>query len=119
MTQNNVYTKQEAQQIANTIWRQLGSQRFSLMTGCQPIVYGEKDGKVYLLMSVGRNCHAINRFEVAYNEGKDLYEVRFIRKRGLEAKVVAQYEDVYCDQLTELFETHTGMTTIMPRFVCA
>ena len=115
----NNYSKEQALQIANTIWQQLGSQRFQLMTGCQPLVYGEKDGKVYLLMSVGRNCHSINRFEVAYNGGLDLYEVRFIRKRGLEAKVVAEHKEVYADMLHTLFEQHTGMTTTMPRFVCA
>lgn len=104
--------------IANEIWRQLGAQRFSLVTGCKPITYGEKDGKVYLLMSVGRNCHAVNRFEVSYNEGQDLYEVQFIRKRGIEAHVVASYKEVYCDMLHTLFEQHTGMVTTLPKIAC-
>lgn len=113
----SIYSQDEKYRIANTIWQQLGAQRFSLVTGCKPIVYGENDGKVYLLMSVGKNSRAINRFEVSYNEGEDLYEVRFIRKRGVEAHVVAKYEQVYCDMLHTLFEQHTGLTTTMPKIV--
>ena len=97
--------------IANTIWQQLGAQRFQLVTGCSPLEVGEDDGKVYLLMSVGRNSHKINRFEIAYDECMDLYEVSFIRKRGIEAHVVAKYNQVYCDMLHTLFEQHTGLTT--------
>ncbi len=111
-----IYNQKEQYSIANTIWQQLGAQRFSLMTGCNPITYGEKDGKVYLLMCVGRNCHAINRFEVAYNEGMDLYEMRFMRKRGDSVKVVADYKEVYADMMHTLFEQQTGMTTKFPRF---
>ena len=106
-----IYTQKEAYQIADTIWQQLGGQRFSLLTGTNPICYGEKNGKVYLLMSVGRNSKSVNRFEVAYNEHLDLYEVRFIRKRGDQAHVVANYNEVYCDMLHTLFEQHTGMVT--------
>ena len=107
----NTYTKEQRYEIANTIWLQLGSQKFSLLTGTKPVCYGEQDGKVFLLMSVGRNAHAVNRFEVAYNEAMDLYEVRFIRTRGNEAHVVASYKDVYVDMLHTLFEQHTGMVT--------
>lgn len=105
----NVYTSKERLSIANTIWRQLGSQGFSLVTGCKPIVYGEDDGKVYLLMSVGSNRHAINRFEVSYNEGMDLYEVKFMRRRGEATSVVADYKEVYFDMLHTIFEQETGL----------
>ncbi len=112
-----IYTKEQTYSLADTIWQQLGSQRFSLVTGCRPLCYGEKGGKVYLLMSVGRNCHSINRFEVSYNEGSDLYEVRFMRSRNGVTKVVAYYSDVYADMLHTLFEQHTGMVTAMPRVI--
>lgn len=113
----NIYSSKEKLSIANTIWQQLGSQRFQLVTGCNPIVYGENNGQVYLLMSVGRNCHSINRFEVSYNEGQDLYEVRFLRKRGENTSVVAEYKEVYSDMLHTLFEQHTGMVTSMPKVI--
>ena len=104
-----MYTQTEAYSVANTIWQQLGGQRFSFMTGVKPVCYGEKDNKVYLLMSVGRNKNNINLFEVAYNEGKDTYEVRFIRKRGIEAHTIARFDDVYCDMLTTIFTQYTGL----------
>lgn len=110
-----IYNDKERYSIANEIWQQLGAQRFSLVTGCNPITYGEKDGKVYLLMSVGKNCHAINRFEVAYNEGVDLYEVRFMRSRRGQMHIVANYTEVYADMMRTLFEQETGMVTTLPR----
>ena len=114
----NIYTQNEAYAIADTIWQQLGGQRFQVITGTKPVCYGEKNGKVYLLMTVGRNAKGINRFEVAYNEGQDLYEVRFIRKRGDEASVIASFNEVYCDMLTTLFESYTGLTTRFPKIAC-
>lgn len=104
------YTREQSYDIANTIWLQLGSNRFSLMTGCKPVCYGEKDGKVYLLMSVGKNSRSVNRFEVAYNEREDLYEVRFMRERSGVTSVTAKYDGVYCDMLHTLFEQHTGIS---------
>lgn len=109
-----MYTQKESYNIANTIWQQLGAQRFSLVTGCKPIAYGEANGMVYLLMSVGKNCHAINRFEVSYNEGLDLYEVRFMRERKGQTNVAAQYKEVYADMMHTLFTQQTGMVTTLP-----
>ena len=103
------YTIEERYQIANTIWLQLGSQRFSLVTGCKPVCYGEKDGKVFLLLSVGKNERGINLFEVACNEGVDLYEVSFMRKHGEETSVVAHQTGIYNDMLHTVFEQYSGM----------
>lgn len=105
----NNYTSDERYRIANTIWLQLGSHRFSLATGTKPECYGEKDGKVFLLMSVAGNDKGISLFEVSYNEGKDLYEVSFMRKKDGQASVVANYSEVYFDMLSTLFEQHTGI----------
>lgn len=106
----NYYTSGQRYEIANTIWLQLGSQRFSMMTGTRPVCYGEKDGKVFLLMSVGKNAKGINLFEVSYNECDDLYEVSFMRKYGDVTNIVANYSGVYCDMLHTLFEQHTGIS---------
>ena len=111
----NYYSKNEAYNIANTIWQQLGGQRFSVMTGVKPVCYGERDGKVYLMMHVGRNKNNINFFEVLYNAAKDLYEICFIRKRGVEAHTIAKYDDVYCDMLETIFTQYTGLVTSFKR----
>ena len=109
MVTNN-YSSEQALEIANTIWIQLGSQRFSFVTGCKVVCYGEKDGKVFLLMSVGANTKGITLFEVAYNECEDLYEVSFMRKQNGTTQCVANYSGVYCDMLHTLFEQHTGLS---------
>ena len=104
------YTNEQRYEIANVIWQRLGSQKFSLLTGCKHMCYGEKDGNVFLLMSVGKNIHSINLFEVLYDEGKDLYDVRFMRKVGNSVLCVADYSDVSCDMLHTLFEQYTGIS---------
>lgn len=83
--------------------------------GAKMPIYFERDDKVVLRMAIGKNCHNINRFEIAYNKCEDLYELRFIRSRKNEDKIVNEYKSVYSDMLVDLFEKETGMTTIMPR----
>jgi hypothetical protein len=42
----------------------------------------------------------------------DVYRVQFFRiGRGLRLTVVADLEDVYCDQLRDVFERTTGLVT--------
>lgn len=110
----NTYSSEERKNIANEMLSQLGGRRFMMMVGARMPVYFEKDNKVVLRMAIGKNCHNINRFEIAYNEGQDLYELRFIRQRKNVDKVVKEYNGVYCDMLASLFEQETGMATAMP-----
>ena len=102
------YTDDERYLLADRIWQRLGSQRFSLMTGCKIVSYGEKDGKVFLLMSVGKNGMGIGLFEVAYDEGRELYDVSFMRRNGTVMSVIANYSGVCLDILHTLFARHTG-----------
>lgn len=52
---------------------------------------------------------------VCIYEYKHLYELRFIRSRKNEDKIVKEYKSVYSDMLADLFEKETGMATMMPR----
>lgn len=106
------YDSQQTYAIADTIWQQLGAQRFALTTGSKPITYGEDNGKVFLLMSVGRNTNAINRLEVAYDDGLDTYDMKFIRKRGIESHVVAAYKGIYGGNMMTIFKNITGMQKV-------
>ena len=101
MTDNELFL------IANGIWQQLGAQRFELTTGCRPITYGEDGSRVYLLMSVGENSRAIKGFEVS-SDG-DSYEVRFLRERDGQTKVVSVHKEVCPDMIHTLFTQHTGI----------
>ena len=103
-----VYTSKDS--IANFIWQQLGAQRFSLATGCNPIAHGKDNGKVYLLMSVGENVRSICRIEVSYDEDSERYGMRFMRRRNGVTSVIANFNDVESGMLHVLFEQETGMT---------
>ena len=94
-------------EVANTIYRQLGGNRFRVMTGAKNMVSHE----FALSMKIGRNKTNANFMVVELN-GLDLYDVTFAKltKMG-EMKSVKTYDNVYNDMLVEIFESHTGMYT--------
>lgn len=106
--------------IANTILQQLGGGGFLAMTGAKNLV---ADGYT-LRMTLPKNHSKANRLEITLN-GLDLYDMRFYRYtaprwvtrngecRTYPEKVteVKTYNDVYCDQLQELFTEVTWMYT--------
>ena len=95
--------------IANEIYRQLGGNRFRVMTGAKMMVSTENG----IRMRIGRNKTNANFMEVSLN-GLDLYDVTFAKltKMG-EMKSVKEYENVYNDMLVSIFESHTGMYTTL------
>ena len=110
--------------IATTILEQLGGRRFMIMTGIKDFFTTNGND---LCMKLSRNQSKANQLRIEYNYGTDLYTMRFIRytaprlnlKTGefVREKIteVRTFEDVYCDQLEELFREVTGLETIMPR----
>ena len=95
--------------IANEIYRQLGGNRFRVMTGAKMMVSTENG----IRMRIGRNKTNANFMEVSLNS-LDLYDVTFAKltKMG-EMKSVKEYENVYNDMLVSIFESHTGMYTTL------
>ena len=109
-------------EIATTILRQLGGHRFIAMTGAKDFLAIDNG----LMFKVGRNASKANRVEITLN-GLDLYDIRFFRLTGGNFKVnhnkktcewvpvketeVKQYNDMYCDQLQEIFTEVTGLYT--------
>ena len=96
-------------EVANTIYRQLGGNRFRVMTGAKNMVSHE----FALSMKIGRNKTNANFMVVELN-GLDLYDVTFAKltKMG-EMKSVKTYDNVYNDMLVSIFESHTGMYTTL------
>ena len=96
-------------EVANTIYRQLGGNRFRVMTGAKMMVSTENG----IRMRIGRNKTNANFMEVSLN-GLDLYDVTFAKltKMG-EKKSVKTYDNVYNDMLVSIFESHTGMYTTL------
>ena len=96
-------------EVANTIYRQLGGNRFRVMTGAKMMVSTENG----IRMRIGRNKTNANFMEVSLNS-LDLYDVTFAKltKMG-EMKSVKTYDNVYNDMLVRIFESHTGMYTTL------
>lgn len=104
--------------IASSIMQQLGGSKFKAMTGCKD-VYAIDNGLQFKLPSRFAK-KSINCVQIKLN-GNDLYDVSFIAitnrkdpKFGVRmpfAKDVSKFEDIYCDQLQEIFTRETGLDT--------
>ena len=99
--------------VAQTILQQIGGRRFAVMTGSRNF----SDLGNGLLMSLAKNMTSANRLEIIYDEGADLYNMRFYRKtfskKTFESKTkdIAKYEGVYFDMLEYIFTEVTGLYT--------
>ena len=94
--------------VAKTILKQLGGNKFAVMTGAKNFV----DCGDALSMRIGRNKTSSNYYLKITLNMMDLYDVRFSRvsPKGGE-RSVTEYNNIFNDQLVEVFEKHTGMYT--------
>ena len=91
-------------QIAQTIQQQLGSKAL-YMLGAKDLMAIENG----LQFSI-RGSQAYNKIQIILN-GKDLYDVRFLKIRGANISKDDWFHDIYFDQLHELIEQQTGLYT--------
>ncbi len=90
-----------------------GGKRFTAMTGSRDFI----DMGNGLRMSLARNKTSANRLDIIYDEGADLYNMRFYRrtfsKKTFECKTkdIAVHEGIYFDMLEEMFTMVTGLYT--------
>lgn len=100
-------------QVAKIILQQIGGSRFLAMTGSRNLI-NLGNG---LRMSLSRNKTSANRLEIIYDEGADLYNLRFYRQSvskktfKVKTKDIKTYEGVYCDMLEDIFTDVTGLYT--------
>ena len=95
--------------VAKTILKQLGGNKFAVMTGAKNFV----DCGDALAMRIGRNKTSSNYLKITLNM-MDLYDMKFCQvTKNFEEKSVTEYNNVFNDQLTEIFESHTGMYTTL------
>lgn len=92
--------------VAETILDQLGGKRFLLMTGSSPLSKSENSVTVI----IGKNKTSANRVKITLN-GKDLYDVVFMQYRNLDNKVLKTFNDVYAEDLQDIFTDYTGLYT--------
>lgn len=99
----NIYSKDESMDIARTILQQMGGRaRLEAFTGAYNFAVG--DGSVMFRIK----NRGVNFVKVKLN-GKDLYDVTFGRVSGTNFKIVEQLDDVYAEDLIDIFEKSTGM----------
>jgi len=91
---------------AAELLKQLGGNKFIMMTGAKNFVVGPKGAG----FKIGRNSKGINYVRIDL-DGRDLYNMEFIQLRGVNMKVKSKETGVYFDQLQKLFTKNTGMYT--------
>ena len=104
--------------VARTIYSQLGGNRFTTFTGSKIVKFTDYS----LTITLTKNKTNANRMTITLN-GKDLYDIDLfryekphLRKSDFayvpeKVKVIAHHEDIFCDQLEELFTEWIGLVT--------
>lgn len=91
-------------EIANIIYQQLGSKRFTAMVGAKNFVVISKG--IQFQMPWPR----INMVRITLTPA-DEYAIQYIKYRGTTTKIVAQENGVQVAELRESFERNTGLRT--------
>jgi len=92
--------------IAQTIFAQLGANRFMMMTGSKNFV-GTDAG---LRFQVGRNHKGITHIQITL-KSDDTYTMDFLKIRGARITTADTKTEIYCDMLREIFTDATGLYT--------
>ena len=93
--------------VAETILKTLGGNKFRMMTGAKNLAGDENS----LSMRIGRNSSNSNYLKITFNS-MVTYDMEFAKLTRMgEKKSVTEYNNIYCDMLTDQFTAHTGMYT--------
>lgn len=95
-------------EMAQTIFTQMGGQgRLVAMIGAKNFSFSSAD--YYAAFKwVAKSKNKANYLKIHLN-GKDLYDVEFGRVYGSKYTVKSTHNDVYAEDLINLFETETGL----------
>lgn len=96
------------QTVAYTIYRQLGSNRFVLMTGAKHFV--ESFNSLSFALPRGFAIQGINhvRIELMSN---DTYSIKFGKNHGVRYVSIREVDGIYADDLQAVFTKYTGLDT--------
>jgi hypothetical protein len=101
--------KQEKLQIAKTILQQLGGNKFVVMTGAKNLT-SIGNGLSFRLPGHGFTKNGINYVKIILAPS-DTYNIELGKIRGTTYKIINTINDVYFDQLQEIFTRETGLNT--------
>lgn len=105
MTSTQINTNETAQEIFN----QLGGMKFAMITGSRSFII---EGHT-LTFKLARNKSKASHVRIIYHSGSDLYEVQFLKftTKTLSFEPVQTFDNIYADQLTNIFTSITGLYT--------
>jgi len=93
--------------IASTIVKQLGGGRkLQMFIGLKQLI--NYPNGVSLVFPKPKHRGAVNKVKITLN-GKDLYDMEFIRFNKNSSKVIKEFNDVYAEDLRDRFEDGTGL----------
>ena len=92
-------------EIAKTILQQLGGNKFIAMTGAKNLGFTDKG----IQMKIGRNAKGVTHVIIDLDRGKDLYNIEFVKVRGMKRTTVKKLKGIYADQLKKIFTQNTGL----------
>ena len=98
------------QSIAQTILQQLGGHRFVVMTGAKNLSDTGNGLSFRLPGSGGFTKNGINYVKITLDPS-DTYSMEFGKIRGTTYKIIHSTNDIYEEQLQEIFQRETGLST--------
>ena len=115
MRDNKPQTKREAtmpnatENIATTIYRQIGGGKFVVMTGAKNLTAHENALSMRLPKGIKNKA---NYLKITLDPS-DTYTMEFGRIWGTKYTVIETVEGVHCDMLVDIFESKTGFFTTL------
>ena len=100
--------KDNSKEIAETIIQQMGGiGKLKSMIGAENFSYNTNGELTFKF----KMCKKSNCVQIFYDQGTDLYNITFLKinLEKLEIKKIEKFEQIYCDQLIEIFEQFTGL----------
>ena len=98
---------QKMNEIVKTIIDQLGGAGLlRLMLGTRQLIFNDHGIRFDI-----HGCSKINRVQIDYDAGMDLYKMKFFHVSGRKASLnlIAEYDEVYADQLCDMIKSETGL----------
>ena len=100
-------------EVIETMINQLGGTKFFIMTGSKPQYKDISTDSPLIALKLTKNNSKANYLTIQYIRSTDLYKMEFIKMNIKERKIVSSYDNIYSDQLTEIFESETGLRTTL------
>jgi hypothetical protein len=97
-------------QVSQTILQQLGGRKFAVMTGAKNFMSHGDENALSFRLSSTMTRNKCNYVKITLN-ANDLYDVMFGKIFKFDMKGLSFRNDVYAENLVELFESETGLFT--------